>query len=201
MKYEPRSYWSARLRRQGKNYVAYKNQASAFDKQSSVFWEAVSGYFPKGGRVLDFGCGVGRFAPVVANVVDQYDGVDLTEEALKYAPEIENAQFTFLSEDLLPFADNMFNGAFALTVLQHIVADEDFSLWTSELARVIKPGGFFIGVETPELPKRRAPKGPAAHMKWRTAEIIAEALGGEVEDSHFLSAEFENSHYCFLARL
>jgi len=201
MRYDPRKYWPERLRRKGRNYVAYKNDAAISDKQTEVFWKSISRYLPHGGHVLDFGCGVGRFSYLVSNVVDQYDGVDLNEGALDLVPEIENAIFTYLSEDRLPFDDNIFDGAVALTVLQHIVDPDAFSLWTSELARVIKPGGFFIGIETPELPKKRAPRGPAYHMCWRTPEIIAEALGAEVEESYLLTAEFKNSHYCFKAKL
>jgi len=198
MEYAPREYWSSRLRNKGKNYVAHLNRAHAFDKQAVVFWEALSSYLPRGGRVLDFGCGVGRFAPMIANVVDNYDGVDLTKDALKFAPKIENATFTHLPEDKLPFESDSFDGAIAITVIQHIVTDTDFALWTSELARVLKGGGFFIGIETPQPAKRIV---PGAHMRWRTPEIIAEAMGAAVEESHFLTAEFENSHYCFRAKL
>lgn len=151
--------------------------------------------------MLDFGCGVGRFSAALAASAEEYEGVDLNEDALRLAPEIENASFTYLNEDRLPFDDDVFDGAVALTVIQHIVDDESFSLWTRELARVIKPGGFFIGIETPELSLKLAPHGPAFHMKWRTAEIISNALGGEVEEQFMVSAEFTNSHYCFRTRL
>jgi len=194
--YEPRKYWPERLKKQGKNYVAWRNEAKAFSKQERVFWNAIQPLLPSGGRVLDFGCGVGRFTTVISSIVDQYDGVDLNKEALEFAPSVDNATFTYLLEDNLPFDENTFDGALALTVLQHIVDPQSFELWTNELARVIKPGGFFIGIETPSLKVK-----PAPHMRWRTSKIIAEALGGRVETVHNISAEFQNSHYCFLARL
>jgi len=195
--YNPREYWSNRARKEGKKYVAYKNSEGAFQNQIDVFQEAMEGALPKTGKLLDFGCGVGRFAPFVSSWAGSYDGVDLVEEALGHAPDLPNATFTHLSEDRLPFPDDHFNGVMAITVIQHIVSPQDFKLWTSELSRVVGHYGYFFVIDTP-APKRKVKRG--YHMMWRTAEEIADALGARVCFHRMLSAEFENSHYCFLAR-
>jgi len=195
--YNPRIYWTNRARKEGKKYVAYKNSKGAFQKQLDVFQMAMEGALPEKGRILDFGCGVGRFAPFISPRVESYEGVDLVEEALGYAPDLPNATFTHLPEDKLPFPDGHFDGIMAITVLQHIVSPQDFELWTSELSRVVKHYGYFFIIDTP-APKRKVKRG--YHMMWRTAEEIADALGARVHFHRMLDAEFENSHYCFLAR-
>jgi len=142
--YNPREYWAGRLNQKGKTYVAFHDRKDAFDKQFQVFWDAMGATLPVGGRVLDFGCGVGRFAPPLAEVFDFYNGVELNPGALEHAPELSNASFAYLEEDKLPFDDNFFDAAVSLTVIQHIVDPEQFSLWTAEIGRVVKPGGLYF---------------------------------------------------------
>jgi ubiquinone/menaquinone biosynthesis C-methylase UbiE len=199
MKYDPREYWAERLQRKGKNYVAWKSLSGAFDKQSEVFWAATAPHLPNGGRVLDFGCGVGRFAAVLSNVVDSYDGVDINEGALKLAPELENATFTHLAEDRLPFPDATFDGAVAFTVIQHIVDPKHYANWTAELARVVRPGGWFFVIDDPQFDTSGKRIKDAIHMRRRTPEIISASLLSTVTKTGKISAEYKDSHYYFLS--
>ena len=84
MKYTPRTYWADRLDHQGPKYVAYNNRSSSFKQQVGVFQRHMEKLIPKGGSLLDFGCGVGRFAPFGEKWVDRYEGVDIVEEVLCY---------------------------------------------------------------------------------------------------------------------
>ena len=200
MPYNPRKYWADRLEQKGKNYVAFGDRQEAFDKQSQVFWDALAATLPGGGRVLDFGCGVGRFAPALAGAFDFYNGVDLNPGALEYAPELPNASFAYLEEDKLPFDDNFFDAAVSLTVIQHIVDPDQFSLWTAEIGRAVRPGGFIFIIDDPQYDAQGNEVKNAAHMCRRTPEIIAAAIGASVEVTGKLSAECADSHYYFLAR-
>lgn len=199
MSYDPREYWPRRLRKSGKTYVAFGNKSEAFDKQSQVFWDVMSSHIPGGGRILDFGCGIGRFSSALSKIVDQYEGVDLNEGALDLAPEIENASFTYLKEDRLPFADDYFDGAVALTVLQHIVDPSSFINWTQELARVVKQGGYFFVIDDPQF-KNGSRIKDAIHMCRRTPEVLSNSMSSYLEVTGNLSAESRDSHYFFLAR-
>lgn len=201
--YNPREYWARRLKGIGKTYVAFHNQKGAFDKQTKVFWETMEATLPAGGRVLDFGCGIGRFATPLAEVFDFYDGVDLNPGALEHAPDLPNASFTYLSEDKLPFEDDFFDAVVSLTVIQHIVDPEDFSLWTAEIGRVVKPGGYIFVIDDPQYDANGNWKSPKVkiidHMLRRTPEIIADSIGAAVEVTGKLSAECKDSHYYLLA--
>jgi len=197
MTYDPRQYWPARLKKEGKLYVSTKNKVSIYQEQGEVFWNALDGVFPPGNieSILDFGCGVGRFAERVAPRVGQYVGVDINEEAFQYAPEIENAEFVGLPDDKIPFPDGEFNGAMSVTVLQHIVDPFQFETWAFELSRVVRPRGFFLIIDDAN-PKKKM----GMHMKVRGPEIIAEALGARIDYQRIIDAERPKSHYCFRAR-
>jgi len=194
--YDPRTYWATRASKEGKKYVAYKNREGAFQNQIEVFTGCLEAIIPRGGKLLDFGCGVGRFAEFASSWVSEYEGVDITAEALEYVPDLPNCNFTYLGNDKLPFPDDHFDGVIAITVLQHIVSPEQFALWASELNRVVRTGGYFFVIDTP-APERKVKKG--FHMMWRTAEEISEALGANVVLTQSVTAEFKNSHYAFLA--
>ncbi len=196
--YNPREYWAARLKKNGPKYVAVNNKKSEFTNQERVFWDHISANIPPGGDVLDFGCGVGRFAARFAELCDSYTGVDINEKALEYAPVIENSRYVYLEDDKLPFDDNSFDVAVALTVLQHIVAPEQYDNWTSELARVVKTGGCFFIVDAPQYENGALIKN-AGHMCRRTPEIISASLKSVVAAEDKLSAESKDSHYYFLA--
>jgi ubiquinone/menaquinone biosynthesis C-methylase UbiE len=200
MMYNPREYWAERLQETGPTYVAFEGHQDAFDKQAQVFWDVIEATLPAGRRVLDFGFGVGRFAPLLAEVFDFYNGVDLNPGVLEHAPELPNASFTYLEEDKLPFVDDLFDAVVAITVIQHIVSPDQFSLWTAEIGRVVKPGGYIFIIDDPQYDAKGKKVRNATHMCRRTPEIIADAIGAYLEVTGKLSAECEDSHYYFLAR-
>ncbi|MBL8173445.1 MAG: class I SAM-dependent methyltransferase [Bryobacterales bacterium] len=90
------------------------------------------------GRVLDNGCGKGRFARVLrerhagALVV----GFDLSEAMLGYVPEgIATCSGTMTH---LPFASDTFDCVYATESLEHAV---EIDVAVGEMCRVLKPGG------------------------------------------------------------
>jgi ubiquinone/menaquinone biosynthesis C-methylase UbiE len=198
MTYNPREYWPARLEKEGALYVSTRNNKKVNDRQWKVFKDAIllSMFGTSPGHILDFGCGVGRFAEPVLEDADKYTGVDINAGAFEFAPDLDKADFVPLPEDKIPFEDCTFDSAMSLTVLQHIVDPEQFALWTSEISRVVKPGGYFYIIDDAN-PKTKM----GIHMKVRGPEKIAEALGAEMDfDLGRISAERPNSHYCFRAR-
>ncbi|KKN88908.1 hypothetical protein LCGC14_0245150 [marine sediment metagenome] len=203
-----RQWWADRLENQGALYVSTRNSTTVKDQQWEVFKDAILGICPPSiGRVLDFGCGVGRFAEALMERADSYVGADINEGAFKFAPELEGTSYVALPDDRIPFDDGEFDSVVAITVIQHIVEPEQFKIWSSELSRVVKPGGMFLIIDDAH-PKYRGwafdvdpPRKRCSHMNVRSPEIIAESLGAEVEyDAGIISAERKNSHYCFRAR-
>jgi len=91
-----------------------------------------------GGRILDVGCGKGRFAKIVKERQPQADvwAMDLSKKMLEYvSPEITRCAGSMTE---LPFRSASFEGAYATESLEHAV---DIEKAVAEICRVVKPGG------------------------------------------------------------
>jgi ubiquinone/menaquinone biosynthesis C-methylase UbiE len=90
------------------------------------------------GRVLDAGCGKGRFARIVKerNPGAEVWGLDISEEMLRFVPPEIRTRAGSMTE--LPFDDGYFDGAYATESLEHAV---DVETAVAEMCRVVKPGG------------------------------------------------------------
>lgn len=91
-----------------------------------------------GKRILDVGCGKGRFARVFHEQEPGAElwGLDISEAMLKYVPEGVRTRAGSMTE--LPFEDAYFDHAYATESLEHAVEIEKA---VSEICRVVKPGG------------------------------------------------------------
>lgn len=97
-----------------------------------------------GARVLDAGCGKGRFA---VHVRAAYPGacvvaLDLAVAMLRCAPpDLARAAGSMLE---LPFLDAVFDAAYATESLEHAV---DIERAVAELCRVLRPGGRLVIID------------------------------------------------------
>jgi ubiquinone/menaquinone biosynthesis C-methylase UbiE len=97
-----------------------------------------------GKRVLDVGCGKGRFARVLS---EQNPGAaicafDLSEAMLRYVPEgIQPVSGTMTT---LPFRDASFDAAYATESLEHAVR---IDAAVAEMCRVLRPGGKLVIID------------------------------------------------------
>lgn len=97
-----------------------------------------------GKRVLDAGCGKGRFARVLKqrHPAAELWGMDLSEQMLKYVPEEIRTRAGSLTA--IPFDDAAFDAVYATESLEHAVEIERA---VSELCRVLKPGGRIVIID------------------------------------------------------
>jgi ubiquinone/menaquinone biosynthesis C-methylase UbiE len=92
----------------------------------------------RGKRVLDVGCGKGRFARVFHERQPEAElwGLDISEEMLRYVPDGIHTRAGSMTE--LPFESQWFDHAYATESLEHAV---EIDRAVAEICRVVKPGG------------------------------------------------------------
>lgn len=97
-----------------------------------------------GRRVLDAGCGKGRFAKILLerNPGAEIWGLDISPEMLKYVAEGIHTQVGSLTE--LPFPAEHFDCVYATESLEHAV---EIPRAVGELCRVLKPGGRLVIID------------------------------------------------------
>ncbi|HEY3865248.1 MAG TPA: class I SAM-dependent methyltransferase [Solirubrobacteraceae bacterium] len=145
------------------------------------------GHVHAGERVLDVGCGEGRFAAALAGAGAEVVGVDLAVEPLRRArerhPELDLRQVPPTGP--WPLQDASFDAIWAGEVIEHVA---DTAGWLSELRRVLRSGGVLL-LSTPDHGRLRmlgwalAPGAFAArfdprsdHLRFYTRSTLRELL-------------------------
>jgi len=92
----------------------------------------------RGRRVLDIGCGKGRFARVFREQEPDAGifALDISPEMLRFVPAGIPAVAGSMTD--LPFATGSFDGAYATESLEHAV---EIGPAVAEICRVVRPGG------------------------------------------------------------
>ncbi|MBU3964228.1 class I SAM-dependent methyltransferase [Patescibacteria group bacterium] len=121
--------------------------ADDFDKKRDYIppdFAILQDYINEGDKILDLGCGNGRFKEVVGDNVD-YRGVDVSGALIRIAKaKYPDAKF-FVSKPLsLPFEDNFFDKVFCLAVFHHIPSSAIRKEFLKEVRRVLRPEGRIV---------------------------------------------------------
>jgi ubiquinone/menaquinone biosynthesis C-methylase UbiE len=151
-----------------------------------------------GERVLDIGCGEGRFAAALLDAGMEVVAVDVAEEALRRArsvrPELDlrllGAQGTW------PLEDAYFDAVWAGETIEHVA---DTAAWLSEVRRVLRPRGQLLLSTPAHAPLRvlalaLSPPAFAAHFDPRSDHLrfySRASLKGLLEDFGFLDIELQ----------
>lgn len=131
----------------------FGKQWNAFDQthlSDSERLEIFQQYFrlikwsPKPRRVLDMGCGSGRWSELAAPLVEELVAAEASAAALAVAMRnvrAPNLSFVQCTPDSLPYPDNYFDLIFALGVLHHV---PDTKAGIRFLAAKLAPGGTLL---------------------------------------------------------
>jgi tRNA (uracil-5-)-methyltransferase TRM9 len=126
----------------------YNHIAPDFANTRANIWPEIVGlfdYIRKGDKVLDLGCGNGRFVNIIKEKCGQYFGTDVSEGLINIAKKnYPNENFQATEALKFPFSDSYFDVIFSIAVLHHIPS-KDFRLeFLEEAKRVLKPEGLFV---------------------------------------------------------
>lgn len=102
-----------------------------------------------GMRVLDVGCGTGRWSKLLAAKGATLVGVDMGLCALRLAAKQASGEFSAAKLPELSFADNVFDLIISVAVLQHIPRSQQEKAIRA-LVRVLRPSGWLIVCELAE---------------------------------------------------
>ena len=92
-------------------------------------------------RVLDVGCGEGRFCRMISETVPQVVGLDPTARLLSEARKLGGAQYAQGRAEDMPFEDRDFDIVVSYLSLIDI---PDNAAAIAEMARVVRPGGYVL---------------------------------------------------------
>jgi SAM-dependent methyltransferase len=111
------------------------------------------------GKLLDFGCGVGRMTRAFSSLFESCTGIDVSEKmiglARKFNSDRPNLRLMASDAPLLPFADNSFDFVFTVLVLQHVAAQKAILNYIQEFIRVAKQSGVVVFQLPNQVPLRR----------------------------------------------
>jgi ubiquinone/menaquinone biosynthesis C-methylase UbiE len=133
----------------------------------------------KGARVLDYCCGNGEEAIMVAKAgAASAVGIDLSEVSIENCRQLaaqagvsDRVTYKAMDAEALEFPDNAFDLIIEYGVLHHLDLDKAMS----ELSRVLTPKGAFIGTETLShniLIKRYRQRTPELRTAWEAEHIL-----------------------------
>lgn len=113
--------------------------------RNTAIRHALEAIGPRGGRILEVGCGVGRFIRTISHVRPDLEphGSDLGPKSIAMATGYrDGVAYTLGSGTALPYANETFDAIVLFDVLEHIPGDGP-AFAIAEAHRVLKPGGVF----------------------------------------------------------
>jgi ubiquinone/menaquinone biosynthesis C-methylase UbiE len=161
--------------------AAYEHFMGRWSRQLSGRFVEFAG-ISDGDRILDVGCGTGSLTGVLLECagVTSIVGIDLAEVYLESARKtIRDPRVAFEVGDAtsLPFADNSFDRAFSMLVLQFV---PDAKKAVSEMRRVVRSGGAVAATVWDSFGGM-----PGQRLFWDAAASLGIAIDKVLRDFYF----------------
>jgi SAM-dependent methyltransferase len=156
--YDPERFWDAKALRSGGDFV---QAACTDDADTNRCIGRIQRHMLKialrfvrrrldtrNARLLDFGCGSGRWAGFFTERGLRYSGVDISAEMLRLArARFPEASFSKIEGDRIPFPDRSFDIGCSIGVIHHNPYGRQQGI-AVELSRVIRKGGYLVLFES-----------------------------------------------------
>jgi ubiquinone/menaquinone biosynthesis C-methylase UbiE len=150
---------------------------------------------PKGGALLDIGCGTGLFVEKYLHNGGTAVGIDLSRNMIGRARgRCACCDFTEATGESIPFRDNSFDAVSSLLVFSYL---RDPEAMLSEAYRVLRPGG---AISICTLGKKLLTSGiPAIYHiseKIRVKHVVMKDFGEHYYDEHEMYDLFSEAGFC-----
>lgn len=150
-------YWDNRAQEYGGSHNGFKAICSYgspyfYNKyidliHKKVFYKMLDSVDIKNKKVLDLGCGVGRWCRILAQKEAKVTGADISKEMIKIAGMSVDKNVNFLNAPIagIGLPADSFDLITCITVLQHITDEKEFKKSVANMVRLInKNGRIFI---------------------------------------------------------
>ncbi|MDD5773747.1 MAG: methyltransferase domain-containing protein [bacterium] len=152
-----KEYWDNRAQQYGNSQNGFKAICSYgspyfYNKyidliHKKVFYKMLNSIDIKNKKVLDLGCGVGRWCRILAQKGAKVTGADISNEMIKIAgiPADKNVDFLNAAIAEIELPADTFDLITCVTVLQHITDEKEFKKSVGNMVRLLnKNGKIFI---------------------------------------------------------
>lgn len=143
-----REYWEERAQRLGAGAAGYSDLAmDAYeDRLRNAAIRRLLGD-GRGRRLLDAGCGSGRWSVRLAEAGWRVTGVDISAQLLAMAPRVLDITYIESAMQDVELPDATFDAWLSVTALQHITSATEFESALDNLTRMLRPGGLAAVLE------------------------------------------------------
>ncbi|MEM3622988.1 MAG: class I SAM-dependent methyltransferase [Candidatus Bathyarchaeia archaeon] len=162
-------------RKVARNWLVDYADKRAYDFVLKVLDDVIK--MDKSAKILDVGCGPGKWSRFFAKKFDSVTAIDLSSKMVRLAEEnarkrsVYNVDFCVMDVSKLNFSDEAYDFVNCVTVLQHMHDDECWRMAIREIVRVTKSGGYMLLFETaPNLAVIKRTR----HLKIRTMQQYIE---------------------------
>ncbi|MCK4830854.1 class I SAM-dependent methyltransferase [bacterium] len=172
--YDAKEYWEGRAKKYGSSYKGWKAILMSGDKYYYEYVDMIDKratfnflQIRPGMKILDVGCGIGRWCIAFAGRGADITGIDISEEMIKLASdnmkkEGLDGNLVVKSSDEMDFPDNSFDIVHCAAVLMHVTDPVRFRKSCENIVRVARPGGQILLKEW--APRKRKESGTNIHI-------------------------------------
>jgi SAM-dependent methyltransferase len=146
-----------------------------------------------GDDVLEVGPGPGRTTDLLKDMTPRLTAVEVDAtlaEPLAARMAGTNVEVVHADATAMPFEDGRFSAAVSFIMLHHVPTAELQDALFAEVARVLRPGAVFAGVDSPDTPEFRA-----MHVDDVCNPIGAEGLETRLAAAGFASVTVNQNDY------
>jgi SAM-dependent methyltransferase len=157
--------------------------------QRAPEWSLIRRHIPRGGSVLDAGCGFGEWVQVLESNGYKGTGVDYSATLISRLQEAYPTG-SWIHSDIrnVPVSDGNFDGVISWGVIEHDEAGPDAAL--REFHRILRPGGIAI-VSVPQDSERQRCAGGILFPSAPTMAFFQYAMTGAELAAQCRAARFE----------
>lgn len=180
--YDPEKYWSARASgSEGKSlHAVCVSGATEIENrcadrtQRRLMESALKHVNTRRKRVLEYGCGAGRWIEFFQRRGWSWSGVDISSEMLEMAKkQNQNVELRKIEESNLPSYEKSFELVYSVTVVHHNPYDQQRKIM-AEMVRILRDDGYLILFEGLENSSTHFNMFPRSRSSWIS---LAESYG------------------------